>query len=157
MHKILNQTSEFFRSISRQCIPKLQIARDIALASFKRANAGQENPQVLIWYWGVISYLFSYVVVNWLIRVLSFPRLLSVAISLLAVIYFAWHIFAMYKCRPRKKDLKSHYNTSTNHKNVAYKSFVRKIFLKEPWFKWNPVVVIIVIDVIFLLYFLSKI
>ena len=111
-----------------------------------------------MWRWGVISYLLAYFVVDYIIKINS-VRALDVIISMIMVIYFAWHIYALRKCAPKKPKL-----TTSEKKEIRQqrkkelpKKLLRKLFLKEPMTKWNPITVATVIDVFSLAIFLGHV
>lgn len=124
--------------------------------SFKASTQGKENISILIWYWGVLTYVVFYVLINWLIGMIRW-RILSAVICIFAAVYFGWHIYALLKCRPKKPKLSKEEKAQLKEKHHFYKSFGRKFFLQEPWFKWNPITALVVIDILFLLHFLTKI
>lgn len=122
--------------------------------SFKNATKGKETTRNLIWKWGLTGYLIAYFIINKLIE-MSDLHIVKVGISLLAVIYFIWHIFALKKCSPKKIKL-----TKAEKKLIKFKNkqgrgkrMLRKFLLQESISKWDPILVTIAIDVLCLVHF----
>ena len=72
--------------------------------SFKKATKGEESLNIVIWYWGVISYLVSFFIINKGLKQLDI-NFINITISTLTTIYFIWHIYATKKCAPKKPKL----------------------------------------------------
>ena len=70
---------------------------------FKLANQGKENLNIAIWVWGGAAYVVSF----FLNKLIIFINLEAISwiISILALIYFAWHIIIIRRCSPKKKKL----------------------------------------------------
>lgn len=126
--------------------------------SFKAAMKGEESTSNLIKWWGIVSYLVSYFIINRIIKINDI-RAIDVIISALAVIYFAWHIYVLKKCSPKKPIL-----TKEEKKLLRIKArqefkrkLLRKVFLQEPISEWNPVFVSMAVDVFSLVTFLRYI
>lgn len=126
--------------------------------SFTNATKGTENLNIVIWYWGIIAYLVAYFIINKAIHAIDI-HFIEIAISVLTAIYFAWHIYAVKKCSPKKiklsKEDKKRQKIENKHKRV--KSMMRKLLLQEPITKWNSVKVTIVMDLLCIAIFLDKI
>lgn len=126
--------------------------------SFKKATKGKETINNLIYYWGIISYLSCYFIIN---KILKIPgwEILDISVSILLIIYFVWHIYALKKCSPKKKKLTKEQKKQQRIKNKQDrpKRIMRKLFLQEPISKWNPVLVTIAIDLLAISHFLSYI
>jgi predicted membrane protein len=125
-------------------------------ASFKAAMKGEETTSNLIKWWGISSYLISYFVVNRIIKINNI-RAIDVIISILMMIYFAWHIYVLKKCSPKKIKLTKEEKKLLRIKNREEfkKKLFRKMFLQEPISKWDPILVCMVIDVFSLATFLN--
>ncbi len=126
--------------------------------SFKRSLKGQEDTKILIRYWGIPAYIFFYFVIDWLINVTNI-FIIDLVFSSLAVIFFAWHIYAMFKCKPKKKKLTKEEKEELRKDRAKRlsKSFIRKLTLQESISKWDPITVTIVLDFYFVFLFLSYI
>lgn len=127
-------------------------------ASFHAASNGKEDIKIVIWYWGVIAYLASYFVVNKLIQVINF-RFFDIVISLLMVIYFIWHIYAVRKCAPKKPKLNKEEQQrirEEKRKNLG-KSLMKKLLLQESFTKWDTITAVTVADALCVAHFLSYI
>ncbi len=127
-------------------------------ASFKAAMRGEETIHNLIWYWGAIAYVTSYLI-NRLAIGGGHYRFFDITISVLICVYFVWHIYVLKKCSPKKPKL-----TKEEKRNLRIlarkdfgKRFIRKLFLQEPLSEWNPVFVTVVIDVFSIANFINYI
>jgi hypothetical protein len=126
--------------------------------SFKASLRGEENVNNLIYLWGVISYLIAFLVFNKAIRFFH-SYYVGAVLSVIAICYFAWHIYALKKCSPKKIKLSKEEKEKIREENkdTVSKSIARKLFLQEPITKWNPVFVTMVIDVFCIAQFLGYI
>ncbi len=126
------------------------------ISSFKKATLGEESMQRVVWWWGVIGYLIAFALANKLIRAIDF-RFVDIVISLVMTLYFSWHIYAVKKCAPKKPKLtpeeKNKLKEECRH-NFG-KSLARKLLAQEPLTKWNPVFMVIAIDVLCITHFFS--
>lgn len=122
--------------------------------SFKRAIKGEESVNIIIWWWGVIAYLFAYFVVDKMIKSIDI-RAIDILVSLIAVIYFCWHFYVLRKCRPKKPKLSKEERKIQKMKNRKEfgKKFLRKLFLQESITKWDPILITLVIDVFCIAHF----
>ena len=69
--------------------------------SFTAALKGEEQVKNLIYYWGISSYLFFYFVVEKTIKSVDL-KFIDISLSAIAIIYFAWHVYVLRKCSPKK-------------------------------------------------------
>ncbi len=125
-------------------------------ASFRAAMKGEETINRLIWRWGVIAYFIAYFVANKIVRI-SNLKSVDVAVSILMMIYFAWHIYVLKKCSPKKPKLTKEEEKvmrAERRRNFG-KSLMRKLFLKESVTEWDPVFITIIIDLFCIANFLS--
>lgn len=124
--------------------------------SFKAATKGQESLHNMIWWWGVMGYLIAYFIIDKIIKVNNFIAI-DVIISLLATVYFIWHIYALKKCSPKKPKLSKEEKRKMREearKNFG-KSLARKLFLQESITKWDPVFITMVLDLFCIANFLG--
>ena len=109
----------------------------ITQISLKKALKGQEKLSNVIKWWGILAYVFCYIFINPLIglHVVS-DYLLSLTVSS----YLFFHIFLLYKNVPKKPKLTKAQKKKLKEekKKDRYKSFLRKLFLKEPIGKFKP-------------------
>ena len=116
--------------------------------SFKDSLKGKETVNNVIYYWGVIGYLVAYFIVN---KAILASKLLVVDIilSIIAICYFAWHFYVLRKCSPKKPKISKEEKKRlrAEARKGRSKRFFRKLFLKEPITKWDPVMVSFVADV----------
>ncbi len=126
--------------------------------SFKKSLKGQENQRNIMLYWGLIAYLVVYFGFNFLIRFFK-NDILTLFLSSLVIAYFSWHIFALFKSRPKKPKLTKEQKIELKKKKRKNfgKSFARKMLLQEPITKWNNVHILIVLDLLYILIFLEYI
>ena len=124
--------------------------------SFKAATKGEESVHNMIWWWGVCGYLVAFFIVNRIVKV-SDSRIIDILVSLLTVIYFVWHFYAMRKCAPKKPKLSK--EEKKKLREEARKDFgkklARKFFLQESITKWDPIFIVLVIDVFSIATFLQ--
>lgn len=123
--------------------------------SFFIANKGEENIKFLIWGWGFTSYVISYFIINKSILAVN-NLFFDYLLSLIAIIFYVWHIYVLRKCSPKKPKLTKEEKKQIkiqNRKNFT-KKFFRKLFLQEPLTKSNPVLTTIIIDLFCISHFL---
>jgi hypothetical protein len=116
-------------------------------ASFKASMKGEETLHNLIWWWGAIGYLTAFFVIDEIVKVSTF-RSVDILVSILTSVYFAWHIFVLKKCAPKKPQLSKEEKQALRQerrKNFG-KKFLRKLLLQESFSEWDPVFISIVID-----------
>ncbi|OFW80353.1 MAG: hypothetical protein A2887_04535 [Alphaproteobacteria bacterium RIFCSPLOWO2_01_FULL_40_26] len=127
-------------------------------ASFKRATKGEEALNIMIWWWGILAYAVSYFIIESLIMAINF-RFIDILISAVMALYFGWHFYALKKCAPKKPKLTSEEKKKLcgQQRHEMGKKFLRKLFLQEPISKWDPVFVMLVVDVFCMAHFLGYI
>jgi len=126
--------------------------------SFRKALKGEEEVKTLIYRWAVISYAVAYFIVNKAIMAIDL-KFIDITLSALAICFFAWHFYVLRKCTPKepviskeeKKRLKEEARKGRS------KRILRKLLLKEPIRKWNPITVCLVTDVFCIAQFLDYI
>lgn len=123
-------------------------------ASFKRSTKGEETFSHVVWWWGVIGYLITVFIAKKLILAID-VRFIDVFISLIVVIYFSWHIYAVKKCAPKKEKLTDEEKKKLKEDRGSRigKKVVRKLLAQEAMTKWNPVLMVIAIDVLCITHF----
>jgi hypothetical protein len=123
--------------------PVLKIIEESFINSIK----GGEKLNILIYYWGFISYIICYLIINKIIYAIDI-RTIDIFLSLIVCIYFIWHIYVIHKCKPKKIKLSLEEKKKNDllKKKELPKKIMRKIFLKESIFKWDIVNVITAID-----------
>jgi hypothetical protein len=124
--------------------------------SFKAATKGKETTKNLIWWWGIAGYLVAFFIADRIIKISNF-KTLDIIISLLMVVYFCWHFYALKKCAPKKPKLSAQEKKLLRQKarkNLG-KKLLRKFFLQEPISKWDPIFVVLVIDIFCIASFLK--
>ena len=124
--------------------------------SFRKSIKGKEDIKVVIRYWGIPAYIFFFFFVKWLIERVD-VQVLDVLLAALSVAYFSWHIYAVYKCKPKKEKLTKEQREELKKNRVKNlsSSFVRKLLLQESLSKWDPVTITIVVDLFFVITFLG--
>jgi hypothetical protein len=105
----------------------------------------------LAFIWGAPVYLLAMVSA----KILRFiPSFFDITISLALVSYFIWHIIEVKKIKPKEPKLSKEEKLKILAKGQQNSSpFLRKLLLKESIFKFNPYIVLIVIDIIFIAHF----
>ena len=126
--------------------------------SFTQATKGTESLNNVIRYWGIIAYLVTYFIVNKAVIAIDI-HFIEVSISVLTIVYFSWHIFAIRKCSPKKvklsKEEKKRKKIENKHNRA--KSIMKKLLLQESISKWNSVKMAIVMDLFCIATFMDKI
>lgn len=124
--------------------------------SFFLANQGKEAMNIVVFYWGLIGYLIAYFIVNKLIYVINI-RTIDVLFSLIAISYFVWHIFILFKSKPKQPILTAEEKKLADlaKKEQRSKVIMRKLLLREPIFKWNTVSVVTAMDLLCIAHFSS--
>jgi hypothetical protein len=121
--------------------------------SFIKATRGEEKLTVVIWWWGVISYLLSYFVVHKLIMSID-SRIFDFIVSFVMVTFFSWHSYVTKKCAPKKPKLTDEEKKKLKQAKDGFaKSFTKKLLLQEPITKWDPVFTVIMIDILCITHF----
>ncbi len=115
--------------------------------SFHKATKGEESINVLIWWWGVASCLFTFFVADVLVAKINM-RSIDIIISTLMLAYFVWHLYVLKKCSPKKPKLTKEEKKlfKQEARKQLGRKFLRKLFLQESLTKTNPILVMIVID-----------
>ena len=118
--------------------------------SFYKASLGQENVKTVEVFW----FLFLCFIFYFVYKINSYLQLHYFLVSWLLSLFFAWHIYAVYKCKPIENETL----TKEEQQLVQIKkpnSLLKKILLQEPISKpsWRQIVVII--DILLLLSALS--
>lgn len=126
--------------------------------SFRASNKGEEKINIVLYYWGLISYAFFYLVVNQLILAVN-NKVFDIVLSSIGMIYFLWHLFAIMKNKPKKPKLSKEEKKRlrAEYWHNAPKSFMRKLLLQEPLSKWNPVAMEVAVDLLFLVHYFGYI
>jgi hypothetical protein len=125
-------------------------------SSFIKASKGEENYKNVIFYWGLSGYLISFFIIDKSIKKVD-SLIFDYSISILTIIYFIWHFYALKKCAPKKVKLSKEEKQrlkKERRKNFA-KNLIKKLLLKDSFGKNDPVVISLVIDVFSIAYFLS--
>ena len=105
----------------------------------------------LIFLWGIPFYIFAIIIAKSL-RFL--PAFLDVTFSLVIIGYLFWHIFQVKKIMPKKAKLTQEEKlTLKASKRSLSKVAISKILLRESIFKFNPYVILIVLDIVFICHF----
>lgn len=127
-------------------------------SSFTKANHGEELVSRVIWWWGALAYLIAFFVANKLVREINI-RSVDIVISLVMMLYFAWHMYAVKKCAPKKPKLtpEEKKKLQAERRHNLSRSVARKLLLQEPLTKWDPVFITITIDLLCITHFFSYI
>lgn len=126
--------------------------------SFRAATKGQEDIKIVIRWWGILSYVIFFVIVDTLILKVN-SRFFDLMLSWIGMIYFVWHIYALIKCKPKQPKLSKEEKQKIRQEKLrnAPRSFMRKLLLQEPVSKWNPVSMAIAADLLLFTNFLGYI
>lgn len=126
--------------------------------SFRACSKGQEDLKIVIRWWGILAYALFYLVIDTIIIKVNY-RFFDLILSWIGVIYFAWHIYVLIKCSPKKPKLTAEEKKKIREEKWrnAPRSFMRKLLLQESISKWNPVTMTIAADLLFLTNFIGYI
>lgn len=126
--------------------------------SFRLSLKGEEQINIVLYYWGLISYLFFWLIINRLILAVD-NRVFDIVLSSIGLIYFLWHFYAIIKNKPKKPKLSKEEKKRlrAEYWRNAPKSFMRKLLLQEPLSKWNPIGIAIAFDLLFIVHYLGYI
>lgn len=116
--------------------------------SFIKSTNGEEDLKILIRYWGVLAYIFTYLVLNKII-ITYHNAIITQAIALVCIIYFSWHLYSMIKCSPKKPKLTKEQKKELRQakRKEFFKNFWKKLTLQESFGKWDPIFVTKLIDI----------
>lgn len=125
--------------------------------SFKAALRGEENINVLIYYWAMIAYLVAFLL-NKLLKLVN-VYFFSAAISVSLIFYFIGHIYVLKKCSPKKPKLtkEEKQKLREERRKELPKKIMRKLLLQESITKWDPIFVTMVVDAFCIAHFLDLI
>ncbi len=118
---------------------------------FDLVHDGKEDLVIVLWVWGGLAYLASFFIgkLVFLVHFMFFKWV----ISMLVIAYFVWHIFIVRRCSPKKPLLSK--EELEQLKKDRFNRFLRKLFLKEPFTKWDPAVIAIALDIYVIVNFLE--
>ncbi len=119
---------------------------------FDLIRNGKENLTIVLWAWGGGAYFIAFFI-NKLISLNGNLLILKWLLSLLVIAYFIWHILIIIKCSPKKPPLSNEEKELL--KKDRFKRFLRKLFLQEPFTKWDPANVCKVIDLYVIVVFME--
>lgn len=127
-----------------------QITQSLILAS-----KGQENFNIVKWYWGVLSYIICFFLINKILTIISIKIIASI-MAYLVVGYYVWHIYASIKCAPKIPKLTKEEKEVKRLKEGGFgKKLMRKLLLQESFSKLNPRNLLVAIDLFMILHFIT--
>ena len=105
----------------------------------------------LAFIWGAPVYLLAMISA----KILRFtPSFFDITISFALLFYLIWHIIEVKKIKPKKLKLSKEEKLKILAKEQQKGSpFLRKLLVQQSIFKFNPYVVLIVIDLVFIAHF----
>ena len=126
--------------------------------SFLLAWNGKEKMFNILFWWGILSFIICYLLIQPLID-FNPIKFIDILISGAIVTYYIWHIIVIRRCSPKKPKLtKEQEKKLKQEKRKEFpKRFMRKLFLKEPITKWNPPLMIIVVDLYIIIIYVSSV
>ncbi len=122
--------------------------------SFHKIKQGKEDLNKVLWHWGGFAYVFAFFILDFLVKKINF-KFIDVLISVLAVAYFIFHLYALKKCAPKKPEISKEEKERLKRqaKMERGKRFLRKLLLQEPLTKTNPILIAGAIDLFFIAHF----
>lgn len=129
-----------------------QITQSLILAS-----KGEEKFNIIKWYWGFLSYIFCFFVIEKIIKIISL-KIIAAIIAYLVIGYYLWHIYVSIKCAPKIPKLTKEEKEIKRLKEGGFgKKLTRKLLLQESFSKLNPRNLLISVDLFMILHFISLI
>lgn len=129
-----------------------QITQSLILAS-----KGEEKFNIIKWYWGFLSYIFCFFVIEKIIKIISL-KIIAAIIAYLVIGYYVWHIYVSIKCAPKIPKLTKEEKEIKRLKEGGFgKKLTRKLLLQESFSKLNPRNLLISVDLFMILHFISLI
>lgn len=131
---------------------------NIISQSFVKSWQGQESFRNIVIYWGFIAYLMAIILDKIIIKT---PNFIDNILSIIAIIYFSWHIIITYKITPKKPKLSKEEKKKQKEqeKTIFTKNLIQKLLLQKSWTNFNQYYFVIALDLFcfahFLGYFLS--
>jgi hypothetical protein len=118
---------------------------------FDLVHDGKEDLVIVLWIWGGGAYLATF----FINKLILFTKLLVLKwlICLLVIAYFVWHIIIIRRCSPKKPPVSA--EEKERLKKDRVKRFLRKLFLQEPFTKWDPAIIAMAIDLYVIVVFLE--
>ncbi len=129
-----------------------QITQSLILAS-----KGEEKFNIIKWYWGFLSYIFCFFVIEKIIKIISL-KIIAAIIAYLVIGYYLWHIYVSIRCAPKIPKLTKEEKEIKRLKEGGFgKKLTRKLLLQESFSKLNPRNLLISVDLFMILHFISLI
>jgi len=134
-----------------------KIFKDKIINSFKKCNEGKENFDIVIYYWGIAAYFVNFFILEALI-IKNGIYIINFILSLLISLYFAWHIFAINRCKPKKESLSNVKKIVTKQqlRSKRLKNIFDKIFLRKSITNFNPPFIMTIVDLYIIASYLSR-
>lgn len=127
-----------------------QITQSLILAS-----KGEEKFNIIKWYWGFLSYIFCFFVIEKIIKIISL-KIIAAIIAYLVIGYYLWHIYVSIRCAPKIPKLTKEEKEIKRLKEGGFgKKLTRKLLLQESFSKLNPRNLLISVDLFMILHFIS--
>lgn len=121
------------------------------------ATKGEEKFDIIKWYWGFLSYIFCFFVIEKIIKIISL-KIIAAIIAYLVIGYYVWHIYVSIKCAPKIPKLTKEEKEIKRLKEGGFgKKLTRKLLLQESFSKLNPRNLLISVDLFMILHFISLI
>lgn len=121
------------------------------------ATKGEEKFDIIKWYWGFLSYIFCFFVIEKIIKIISL-KIIAAIFAYLVIGYYVWHIYVSIKCAPKIPKLTKEEKEIKRLKEGGFgKKLTRKLLLQESFSKLNPRNLLISVDLFMILHFISLI
>lgn len=135
-----------------------ELYKNKIIKSFQNCNKGVENFDSVKYYWGLIGYFITFFILDWVVmknKIYFFDFILCITIS----IYFSWHIYAIYKCKPKKEKLSKAEKLVKKQqmRSERFKIILDKIFLRRSIAKFNAPFVMTIVNLYIIANYCSKI
>lgn len=135
-----------------------ELYKNKIIKSFQNCNKGAESFDSVKYYWGLIGYFITFFILDWVVMkntIYFFDFILCITIS----IYFSWHIYAIYKCKPKKANLSKAEKLVKKQqmRSERFKIILDKIFLRRSIAKFNAPFVMTIVNLYIIANYCSKI
>ena len=123
--------------------------------SFVLACKGKEKFNIVKWYWGVVSYIICFFIIDEILEKTSWKFIISI-IAYGVIIYYIWHIYVTIKCAPKAIKLSKEEKEIKRLKEGGFfRKLMRKLLLQESFSKLNPRNLLVAIDLFMILHFIT--
>lgn len=123
--------------------------------SFIESTKGRESFNVVIWMWGGLFYLISFIIIEPKMSYV-YNSFFAKTVAIFVIFYALWHFYVSIKCAPKKPVLtKEEKQLEKMKKDSFYSSISKKLFLQEPITKMNPRNILVLLDLYIIIHYIG--